>query len=82
VTLTNKGGAALTISALTPSGNNPGDFIRSGTCVVGTSLAAKQTCTISYTFKPAAANARWADLSFVTTGGTVGLALSGQGTSR
>ena len=45
-------------------------------------LAAGKTCTITYTFKPAAANARWANLSVVSTGGTVGLALSGQGTVR
>ncbi len=79
VTLKNTGSGTLTVSALTQGGANPGDFTRSGTCAAGTALAAAQTCTITYRFKPAAKGARSAGLAVATSGGSVNLALSGTG---
>jgi peptidyl-Asp metalloendopeptidase len=77
VTLKNAGTGALSIATLTPGGTNPGEFLRSGTCKVGTSLAAGQSCTVVYQFKPAAAGTRSATLSIGTNAGTLGLALKG-----
>ena len=79
VTLKNTGSGTLTVSALTQGGAHPGDFTRSGTCAVGKALAAAQTCTVTYTFKPTAKGSRSASLAIATSGGTVNLALSGTG---
>ena len=56
VTVTNNGGAALTITSITLTGTNPGDFLSTNTC--GASLAASANCTITVTFKPTAGGAR------------------------
>jgi phosphodiesterase/alkaline phosphatase D-like protein len=56
VTLTNSGTAALTLTSITFTGTNSGDFSQTNNC--GTSLAAGANCAISVTFKPAAAGAR------------------------
>jgi cardiolipin synthase len=53
VTLTNSGGAALTISGIALGGTNAADFTETNTC--GSSLAAGSSCAISATFKPASA---------------------------
>ena len=79
VTLKNSGSGVLTISAMTQGGTNPGDFLRSGTCAVGLSLAAGNSCTLTYTFKPTAKGSRTASLAVATNGGTVTLSLSGRG---
>ncbi|MDQ2917334.1 MAG: choice-of-anchor D domain-containing protein [Pseudomonadota bacterium] len=79
VTLTNSAGGPLTISALTARGANPGDFVRSGSCAVGSSLAAGQSCTLAYVFRPLAAGARAATLVVTTDSGTISLNLSGRG---
>ena len=79
VTLKNSGGGTLQVSALNAGGANPGDFIRSGTCTASTALAAGQSCTVAYAFKPTAKNSRTASLAIVTASGTVNLALSGTG---
>ena len=79
VTLTNSGGGILTIASLTPGGANAGDFIRSGTCAVNTTLAAGASCTVYYAFSPKAAGARSATLAIGTNGGTRTLSLSGTG---
>jgi hypothetical protein len=51
VTLNNDTNAALTITGVTLTGANPGDFaIQNNTC--GASLPAVQSCTISVTFTP------------------------------
>jgi Abnormal spindle-like microcephaly-assoc'd, ASPM-SPD-2-Hydin/Galactose oxidase, central domain len=52
VTLTNTGGATLTISSITPSG----DFAETNTC--DSSVGAGGDCTISVTFTPTALGAR------------------------
>ena len=79
VTLKNNGGGALTVTALTAGGANPGDFVRSGTCAVNTALAAGQSCTLQYRFKPAAKGSRAASLAVSINGGNLSLALSGTG---
>ena len=79
VTLTNTGGGTLSITALTSGGANPADFARSGTCAVNTALGAGQSCTIRYTFTPAATGNRSASLSIATSATTANLSLSGRG---
>ncbi len=79
VTVSNSGGGILTIDSLTPGGANPGDFVRSGTCAVGTALAAGSTCTVQYVFRPGAKGGRSADLTIGTSAGTVALGLTGTG---
>lgn len=79
VTVTNTGGGTLTLATLTPGGANSGDFIRSGTCASGASLAAAQNCTIVYQFAPTAAGARAATLVIASNAGSTTLSLSGTG---
>ena len=82
VTLTNTGTSALTISSLTLTGTNPGDYlISSKTC--GTSLAASATCTASIAFAPTATGQRSATLNFndSATNSPQTVALSGLGTA-
>lgn len=61
VTLTNTGGATLTISSIVISGANPLDFAQSNNC--GTSLSAGTLCTISLTFSPTVTSTRSATVS-------------------
>jgi hypothetical protein len=61
VTLTNNLSTALTISSITFTGANGGDFAETDTC--DGSLAAKSQCTISVTFKPTATGTRTATLN-------------------
>ena len=61
VTLTNTGNATLSISSISLTGNNPGDFSQVNNC--GSSLSAGKTCTITVTFKPKAVGARSANIS-------------------
>jgi hypothetical protein len=81
ITLTNSGSAALTLSALTAGGSHPGDFVRSGTCAAGGTVAAGASCSIAYAFAPGAVGARSAQLSIASnnSGGTVTINLSGSG---
>jgi len=76
-TLSNTGGSPLTITSYSFTGTNVADFPQTHTC--GTSLAAGAGCSISVTFKPAAAGARSANLSVVTSAGTVTRTVSGTG---
>ena len=61
VTLTNNLSTALTITSITLTGTDPGDYSQTNTC--GSSVAAKGKCTISVTFKPTATGARPATLN-------------------
>ena len=79
ITATNTGGGTLTLATLTPSGANPGDFIRTGTCANGTALMAAQSCTVIYQFTPAAAGARAASLAIASNGGNPTITLGGTG---
>jgi hypothetical protein len=58
--LTNNRSTVLTISSITLSGANPGDFLKTTTC--GASLAAFASCIISVKFKPAALGSRSANV--------------------
>jgi hypothetical protein len=62
VTLSNSGGSALAISAITLAGAQPGDYQIATNC--GSSLAAAASCSVSVTFTPAAIGARSATLNF------------------
>jgi hypothetical protein len=81
ITLTNSGGAGLTVSTVAISGADSGDFTETDTCS-GTTLAAGATCTATVTFTPTALNQRTATLTFTdnaTAGTTQTVALSGTG---
>ena len=81
ITLSNTGNATLTISAVSITGTNPGDFAQTKTC--GTTLAAGANCTISVTFKPTSATARSASVSVTdnASGSPQAVSLTGTGTS-
>lgn len=82
VTLTNGNAAAITISSLTLSGVNPGDFsIFSKTC--GLTLAPSASCTANVIFGPTATGTRTATLNFTDsdTNSPQTVALSGLGAS-
>ena len=55
-TLSNTGGATLSITSIDFAGSNPGDFDQQTTC--GATLGANSTCTIAVLFTPAAAGSR------------------------
>jgi sugar lactone lactonase YvrE len=83
-TLSNTGNAALTISGITLTGTNTGDFtLTSSSTACGATLAAGSTCTISVTFTPAAAASYTASISVAdnATGSPQTAALSGTGTA-
>jgi FG-GAP-like repeat/Abnormal spindle-like microcephaly-assoc'd, ASPM-SPD-2-Hydin len=79
VTLTNNGAAALTITSMSLTGTNPGDFTTSNTC--GVSLAVSAACTITATFQPTAGGARAATITLTdnATVTTQSVALTGTG---
>jgi hypothetical protein len=81
VTLTNAGGATLSVTSLAVTGTNPGDFAQTNSC--GSSVAAGANCTISITFTPSATGARTATLSIAdnASGSPQTVSLSGTGTS-
>jgi hypothetical protein len=80
VMLTNTGTASLSITSISVTGTEGGDFTQTNTC--GTSVAAGANCTISVTFKPHGDNTRAATLSISdnATGSPQSVPLSGMGT--
>jgi subtilase family serine protease len=76
VTLKNTGAGTLTLTSIVTAGANPSSFIQTNSCG---SLAAGGSCTISVTFKPTAAGALSATLSFTdnATGSPQTVALTG-----
>jgi hypothetical protein len=80
-TLTNGGGAPLSLTSIALTGANPGDFAQTNTC--GTSVAAGASCSISVTFDPTASGNRSASVSFTdnANGSPQSLSLGGTGTS-
>src|SRR6201998_3702863 len=81
VTLNNGGTTSISISSITLSGADPGDYeISSKTC--GTSLAASASCTASIVFAPKVSGTRTATLNFNDsgTGSPQTATLSGTGT--
>jgi VCBS repeat protein/centrosomal CEP192-like protein len=79
VTLTNTGSAQLTISGISITGANKGDFAQTNNC--GSSLAASAACQISVTFTPTGMGARSAAISVSdnATGSPQMVALAGTG---
>src|ERR1022692_3733394 len=61
VTLTNSGGAALSITSIAVTGANSGDFTQTNTC--GNSVPAGANCSISVAFKPTVSGSRTATVS-------------------
>src|SRR5207249_2691745 len=61
VTLTNSGSSALTISSISITGTNSGDFAQTNNCpLTPSTLAASSSCTINVTFTPTATAAHTA----------------------
>jgi subtilase family serine protease/sugar lactone lactonase YvrE len=79
ITLKNTGTAALSSIAITLAGSAPADFAESNNC--GASLAVSASCTLTLTFKPAAAAAYTAtvDIKDNAAGSPQTIALSGTG---
>ena len=79
VTLTNTGNATLSISSVTISGAQAGDFAQTNTC--GGSVAAGANCSFSVSFTPGAAGSRTAALTLSDNapGSPQAAALSGAG---
>jgi hypothetical protein len=61
ITLTNKGSTTLSITKISITGADPGDFAETNTC--GSSVAAGASCSISVTFTPTATGSRTASLT-------------------
>ena len=81
VTLSNTGGAALTITSVAISGTDPSDFAETNNC--GSSVGVGASCTISVTFTPAASGSLTAALSITdnATGSPQSVTLTGTGAS-
>jgi phospholipase C len=81
VTLTNSGGATLSITGVSIAGTDPADFAQTNTC--GSSVGPGANCTISVTFRPAAAGTRTASVSIADNapGSPQTVSLTGTGTS-
>ncbi len=79
LTLSNTGNAALSITSITLTGTNPGDFAQTNTC--GSSVAAGANCSISVSFKPTASGSRTATVTVTdnATGSPQSVSLSGTG---
>jgi hypothetical protein len=80
ITLTNKGGATVSISKISMSGTNAGDFTLTDTC--GQNLAPEASCSIAVTFTPAMKGNRTAHVAVSDNGGgsPQKVPLSGTGT--
>lgn len=79
VTLTNSGGAALTISSITVTGTNASSFAQTNNCPA--SLAVGANCIINVTFTPDATGSNSANLTITdnASGSPQNVALSGNG---
>ena len=80
--MTNTGTATLTISSVSLTGTNPGDFAKTGDTCTGANMAPSNTCTVTVTFTPTTTGARSATLSISdnASGSPHTLPLSGTGT--
>lgn len=81
VTISNVGAQDLTMgSALTLSGDDPGDFVLGTNTCAGATLSFRDSCTIDVTFKPSADGARTATIALATNEPTSSVVkLSGTG---
>jgi hypothetical protein len=64
--MTNKSSFAASISGISITGTDPGDFTESNTC--GKSVAAGASCFIKVTFRPLAKGVRTAEVSISDDG--------------
>jgi hypothetical protein len=80
VTLSNPGGATLTITSITLGGANAGDFVRSDNC--GTGISGGGSCVITVTFRPTGTGSRTATVSVNSnaSGSPHSIPLAGEGT--
>ncbi len=67
ITLSNKGSVAVSITSISFTGANSGDYSQTNTC--GNSVPAGASCSISVTFTPSAKGKRTANLSIKDNGG-------------
>ncbi|HEV2176247.1 MAG TPA: FG-GAP-like repeat-containing protein [Terriglobia bacterium] len=82
VTLTNMGNGPLTVSSISLTGPDPGDFSQTNTCPTSPStLAAGTNCTLSVTFTPAVTGSLTASVSITSSslGSPQTISLSGTG---
>ena len=80
VTLTNTGGAALSITSIAFTGGDPADFLENNTC--GSGVPAGHSCVITASFTPTATGSRGAALTISdnASGSPQSITLSGTGT--
>ena len=84
ITVKSTGTAPLSISSITLSGTNPGDFAQTNNCPTGSNtLAINATCTINVTFSPTASGTRSATLAIADNAAThvQNVSLSGSATA-
>ncbi len=67
VTVTNDSSDTVTVTSLTFSGANPGDFSTSGDTCTGTGVAPNSSCTFSVAFTPQGVGARSATLAVASS---------------
>jgi subtilase family serine protease len=79
VILTSTGSVSLTISSITVTGANAGDFGQTNNCPGA--LATGSTCSITVTFVPTAASTRTAAVSIADSAGGRSITLTGTGAS-
>ncbi len=77
--LANAGGGIVTINAITADAPAMSDFLRSGTCNVGTAIAAGQSCSLQFRFAPSTTGGRAGVIEIATNAGTQQLMLTGMG---
>ena len=79
VTLTNTSNVPLTISKISLTGANPGDYSQTNTC--GSGVASKATCTFTVTFTPTTSGTRTASVTITdnTSTGSNAIVLAGTG---
>jgi hypothetical protein len=79
VMLSNSGSAPLTISSITITGANSGDFSQTNTC--GANVNAGANCSINVTFKPTVSGSRAANVTITdnASGNPQGISLTGTG---
>jgi hypothetical protein len=82
VTLSNTGNASLTISSISLSGTDTGDFDQTNTC--GNSVAMSSNCSIGVTFTPQAAGIRTAAVTIIdnASGSPHSVGLTGTGLAQ
>lgn len=81
VTVKNNLPGTLTISSITFTGTNAGDFLQSAT-TCGTSLVAGASCSVGIQFQPSAAGTRTAFLNVTDSGATSPQSVSLSGTGK